>query len=244
MSDFPTGDVLHPHDLVCVDGSSLVGIDGTPRPDWVGAVLGSGQAVPGSRQAVLGSGDDLLSSDVWAVVRRAPIDDGMVPVGLRGATRSERWAAVVPTAAIRRRVTPAQAVLAIAPSRTELAPFRAVAALIPLLNEHCAGQWGIGGSVGFELVTGRPTARDDSDVDLLIDAPVPLERRDAARLAELARGASTPTHIDIQVTTPIGAFALDEWLRADGRHPIALKTLSGPRLTADPWTTHDSRSTP
>ncbi|MDU7867214.1 MAG: malonate decarboxylase holo-[acyl-carrier-protein] synthase, partial [Pantoea sp.] len=41
-----------------------------------------------------------------------------------------------------------------------------------------------------------------------------------------------PCRVDTQVETPLGAFALNEWLR-EGR--VLLKTATGPRLTASAW---------
>ncbi|MEZ2696443.1 phosphoribosyl-dephospho-CoA transferase MdcG domain-containing protein, partial [Hafnia alvei] len=41
-----------------------------------------------------------------------------------------------------------------------------------------------------------------------------------------------PCRTDVQVETPLGAFALTEWLR-DKR--VMLKTSTGPVLTRDPW---------
>jgi len=41
-----------------------------------------------------------------------------------------------------------------------------------------------------------------------------------------------PCRADTQIETPLGGFALTEWLR-EGR--ALLKTARGPRLVADPW---------
>ena len=60
---------------------------------------------------------------------------------------------------------------------------------------------------------------------------------DAAALRALAaalHGLVAPeARLDVQVETPLGAFALAEWSRSGGS--VLLKTPAGPRLVADPW---------
>lgn len=44
---------------------------------------------------------------------------------------------------------------------------------------------------------------------------------------------TSPVPLDVQIATPVGAFALREWLRTRGR--VLLKTDTGPILCNDPW---------
>ena len=72
--------------------------------------------------------------------------------------------------------------------------------------------------------------------DLLIRCPEPVN---PAIFEELAgKLAALPCRTDIQIETPTGAFALQEWLRRRGEGTgcrILLKTDHGPILTTDPW---------
>lgn len=186
------------------------------------------------------------------VVRREAVRDGLVPVGLRGAARSQRARAYVRADAVTRQVAPESlAMRAIrasplaAPSAISAIPaipaiqplpplpplpaLSALAALAPALNALGLA-WGPTGGAGFFLACGLPVLRPDSDLDLLVRAPQPLTASQAAVLDGIQDGAAC--RIDIQVDTGHGAFAFAEWLRG-GR--VLLKTGTGPLLCAQPW---------
>jgi phosphoribosyl-dephospho-CoA transferase len=176
-----------------------------------------------------------LCTAAWVVVRRAPrADDGALPVGVRGRDRAERAAAWLPVDAVAEIVAPEQL-----PDRLPLLHRgrpTTVPALATVDRAHevlsafgLAG--GPGGSVGFELATGVPVTRLGSDLDLVVRAPDPLGRDDAARLA--ARLADLPVRTDVQLETPHGAVSLLEYARDEG--PVLVRTVHGPRLTDDPW---------
>ena len=168
------------------------------------------------------------------VVRRATVDAGQVPVGLRGTTRAERCAAQVPATQVVRAMTP-EAVLDAWSSRAsddrrKLPCLQTLAALAPALRAHPLA-WGVTGSVGFTLASGIDVLREDSDLDLLVRAP---SSADSPLLREIAGMLSGhPARVDVQVETPAGAFALPEWTRTGGS--VLLKTARGPVLSDDAW---------
>jgi phosphoribosyl-dephospho-CoA transferase len=176
------------------------------------------------------------------VVRRAtPALASEVPVGLRGAVRSERCAAHVSADRVMRSLTPE----AIARRASTSAAVRASA--LPCLRTlaRVAGAldasplaWGVTGGVGFTLASGCDVLRFDSDLDLLVRAPSIADgdalRSVAARLRDLE------ARVDVQVETPFGAFALQEWLRTGG--PVLLRTNSGPVLVNDAWSSLDAKA--
>ena len=169
------------------------------------------------------------------VVRRATLREGHhVPVGLRGATRSERCAARVPAAQVLRAQSPEDVLDAWrrrgARADADRPCLQALAMLAPALNALPLA-WGVTGSVGFTLASGFDVLRADSDLDLLIRAPSPSDARTLRRVAALL--ARAPARVDAQVETAHGAFALDEWLRTGG--PVLLKTADGPALVDDAW---------
>jgi phosphoribosyl-dephospho-CoA transferase len=169
------------------------------------------------------------------VVRREAVSEqDVVPVGLRGRARSERFAAHVARERVRLSVTPE----ALAEGRT----WQTKAALAPLPCVHALSRiapeldrlrltWGITGGVGFALASGVSTLRQYSDLDLQLRASKPLPRDEARSLLALLQ--ASPARIDMQVDTGLGGFALAEW--AGNADRVLLKTGRGPLLVTDPW---------
>lgn len=164
------------------------------------------------------------------VVRRAPQRPGWVAVGLRGRERGERCAAWLPVSAISTVLTPEQLCARHPSNNTDLPVWQALQAL-RLVLDGCGLRWGVTGSAGFELASGRPTVHADSDLDLLLRTPEPLAPAIAQQLLAAVSGA--PCRVDIQLQTPLGGVALAEWARAPAR--VMVKGEEGPALVNDPW---------
>ena len=131
-----------PHDLLWGMTPAQLPAD---APDWARQVLAAGQPV---------------------VVRRAlAVANGQIAVGVRGASRDQRYAAFMAVSRVRRCVSPEQLVERLAAS--ELSALRALAQLKPILDALGHG-WGVTGSVGYQLATRLPTVHADSDLDLLL----------------------------------------------------------------------------
>jgi len=199
-------DTPRPHDLLWGMTPAQLPAD---APAWAVAVLAAGQPV---------------------VVRRARVAAGLVAVGLRGATRDQRLAALMPVEAIAHRLAPEE--LLGRRATEDLPVFRVLAELRPLLDA-LGHAWGVTGSAGFQLATGLPTAHPDSDLDLLLRAERPLPRSEARSLLQLLEGRAC--RVDLQLETPLGGVALGEW--AGGAARVLVKTAEGPRLVSDPWAT-------
>ena len=160
------------------------------------------------------------------VVRRAIAEPGYVAVGVRGQRREQRFATQMPLAAVQRRVTP-QALRDVSSPR-DVPALRALDQLRPLLAPQ---EWGVSGSAGFELASGIQALHALSDLDLILLAPQPLDRKNARAL--LAQLDTAPCAVDLQLQTPFGAVALREW--AGGSRRVLLKTAGGALLVLDPW---------
>ena len=174
------------------------------------------------------------------VVMRRPLPRiQSLPVGVRGTTRSQRAAAWVSAGAVQECITPQMLAAQQAwRQRRDFDIMPAVAALeevAAIFDGHgMAGRWGPGGSVGFELASGVPSTRPDSDLDIVLTAAASMARADAAHLhAELS---ALSVRIDVLLETPNGAVALAEY--ANGADPILLRSPQGPRLARDPWRAH------
>ncbi len=205
----------HPvaHDLLWLADASALRFDGE-RPAW---------ATPGC----------LAQAPV--VVRRAsPTDPDLIPVGLRGATRSQRCAAHVAASNVLRVQTPEQVLSAWL--RRGLAAHRpwpclkALGTLAPALSRGPL-PWGVTGGVGYMLASGVDVLRHDSDLDLLVRAPSPGDAGALRQAAAMLEGQ--PARVDVQVQTSAGAFALREWMRTGG--PVLFRTAHGAALCDDPW---------
>lgn len=169
------------------------------------------------------------------VVRRERVADrGLIPVGLRGQTRSQRLGAYLECGAVLRSISPEMLAQEAAWRRQpQLRRFPAVAALgrvAPMLNASRL-RWGPGGSTGYALASGLPVLRPDSDLDLVVRAQAPLTPDQAGLLKATLSGCEC--RIDIQVDTGSGGFSFAEWIRESGR--VLLKTGIGPFITSDPW---------
>ncbi|MEW2386235.1 malonate decarboxylase holo-ACP synthase [Micromonospora sp. NPDC047707] len=174
------------------------------------------------------------AAGAWVVVRRATVRSGWIPVGIRGPKRSDRFAAEVPADTLLRAVSPADVPRTPVPQRASLPAFRALRAFGRIAAAVFPGlAWGPVGSVGYELVTGRPAVTATSDLDVVLIADEPLHRPDVHRGIEAA--AWLAARVDLQVRTPGGGFALAEWAREPGGVPIVLRTDRGPLLTTNPW---------
>jgi phosphoribosyl-dephospho-CoA transferase len=200
-----------PHTLLRIaDGAALLGPG--PLPRWVSAAL---RCAP------------------WVVVRRARAGR-LIPVGVRGAARAERFAAWIRADAVQECLRPA----GLAARRRHLSAARGLQcpalavldAVDALMREHGLN-WGPCGSVGFELASGVATVTAASDLDLTVETLKPLPLATAVALS--AALAKLPVRLDVQLEGPHGAVALAEY--AAGGRPLVLRTVEGPRLVDDPW---------
>ena len=201
--------MIRPHDLIWISDRSALSAE-QALPEWV------------SQQ---------WRTSLPLVVRRDVQGNGRIPVGIRGMKRSQRAAAWVNEEAIRRIVTPESLVsepLALLHSSFVSQP--PVQALIMLAQRPWPWGWGVTGSCGYALATEIPVMHADSDLDLLVRCPQPASLDELQRLVQWLQ--ALPCRADAQIETPLGGFALSEWLR-DGR--AMLKTAEGPLVTTDPW---------
>jgi phosphoribosyl-dephospho-CoA transferase len=203
-------DTLHVHDLILLRGESAVtSAEGGPACTYLN---------PNQRP--------------WAVVRRGRTSDGLIPVGVRGTQRHERWAGFTRLSEVMETRRPDQLRLMLAEdSRRALQAFRTLS----YLESHLLGldmSWGPGGSVGYELASGIPAVRADSDLDFILFAPRKLEITEAQDLWRMI--SSAPGKVDALVETPSCGFSLEEFVTTSPR-TILLRTSDGRILGSNPW---------
>jgi phosphoribosyl-dephospho-CoA transferase len=206
---------LIPHTLLRIIGAEALVTDVRQLPAWAAEAV---------RRAP------------WVVVRRAPMLDSLIPVGLRGELRSQRFATWLPAAAILECVTSRQ-LSAIgawkdSPRRMHVPALQALDCVETIMRGHgFEYQWGPTGSVGFELASGCPTATEHSDLDLALHLDRPWSVASAHSLDTAL--AALPVRADLLVEMPHGAVALADYARLQGT--FVLRTTQGPRLVRDLW---------
>jgi phosphoribosyl-dephospho-CoA transferase len=177
---------------------------------------------------------DALEEAPFVVVRRSGSIDGLVPVGVRGSTRSQRFGAYLEAESVLRRVTPEQ--LIESNNRQNDERSRRIPALSSLVEikeklTRMSLTYGPTGSVGFEIASGVPATTVASDLDLLIRTPERLSMQLAQQLMEIF--SRIACRIDAQLETPRGAVSLAEY--ASGQRPLLLRQNGGPVLVDDLW---------
>lgn len=213
MESSSTCIVIRPHDLLWLADIDALAAS-SPLPDWAGV--------------------DWISK-APVVMRRQRLDDGgLLPVGLRGFERNQRFAACAQRHAVTRCVSPEMLTQTseanIRPFDAKLPALTALKALQPVLDA-CGLPWGPTGSTGFFLATGLPVLHALSDLDLVVRAASPFTTKQIQLLSPLLDYPSC--RIDLQIDTGAGGFSFAEWMAARGS--VLLKTDTGPRLTSDPW---------
>jgi phosphoribosyl-dephospho-CoA transferase len=174
-----------------------------------------------------------LRQTPFVVVRRGPVSDQEIPIGVRGAHRSERWAGGCHPSLVKEVLTP-QGLLGRA-ARADSIPALQTVSLLARRWKDLDSVWGPGGSVGFELATGRHVVTPQSDLDVVVYTHKRMTVNEARLLRDSTQGLPAP--VDIRVETPICGFSLVEYAsRAPA--PILLRTASGTLLSADPWERH------
>jgi phosphoribosyl-dephospho-CoA transferase len=99
--------------------------------------------------------------------------------------------------------------------------------------------WGPTGSVALEFASGGGQwVHADSDLDIVLNTPVRIEKEVAVRL--VTEFAALAVRVDALIEGPAGALSLQEWaMRAA---PWLVRTEEGPILTATPWAVMGCRS--
>lgn len=207
---------VRPHDLVWLLGCSRLLSELTPL--WVQESL---RKVP------------------VAVVRRAPHDGKQIPIGIRGVSREQRFAAAISAGSIVRTMAPERLLNEhCIPIRSRYAEIPALRAFQVVLKRwgRLEYVWGPTGSVGFELGTGCEAAMPASDLDLMIRVPNRLSRADAKRM--LTELSGTGASVDVQLEIPDGVISMKEYCSTEQGQEILLRTINEPRLVLDPWNTN------
>jgi phosphoribosyl-dephospho-CoA transferase len=199
------------HDLLGIDANVFIAGNAS-APGWV---------------------KEALRKTPYVVVRRGRTADQEIPIGVRGAERNQRWAAFCHPTSVKTILAPPRLLTRTVPTlRADATP--ALRALKVLKDRwmDLDHPWGPGGSVGFELATGRHVVKPQSDLDVVIYAGGKITRAEASSLQ--ARTMNLSVAVDIRVETLVCGFSLIEYARGSPA-VILLRTPDGLVLCNDPW---------
>lgn len=214
---------IWPHDLLTFANNDDFISDESPLPKWA---------------------RDSLAKAKIAVVRRGPIKNNLIPVGLRGYERNQRLAGYLKIDNIAKQYHPDyfikhQSWKNLPQARQDLTPFKTLIKIVPLLKDY---HWGISGSLAYEMATGvemvKETAQHTSDLDIIMNDDIKLSRNQARNLLKDLN--QFDVHADVQIVHGQNGFALEEYAQNRDAQ-IMIKTANGPILAKDPWKAIDSK---
>ena len=177
-----------------------------------------------------------LKETPWVVVRRGYVQGGMIPVGVRGMTRAQRFAALLAMADIAEQVSPEELTdfrSVLQPTRRDAVPALAALARVAPILERRGYRWGPSGSVGFELASGAATATASSDLDVILRQAHRLESHEADALQAALVEAAAPARIDVLLEMQHGGVSLADFAARPAH--VLVRTPHGARLVGDPW---------
>ncbi len=179
-----------------------------------------------------------LASSPWVVVRRDGAPKDKIAIGVRGATRGDRWAGFVAKDKVQTVVRPEELLLLFRSSKnvSRTPAFEALRQMDERWHD-LELSWGPAGSVGFELASGKPATNESSDLDIVVRAPGRISKDRARSLWDKTRGLAV--RADVRVETPQCGFALAEYASAPSTG-ILLRYPTGPRLGDDPWSEQET----
>ncbi|HWL11502.1 MAG TPA: malonate decarboxylase holo-ACP synthase [Ureibacillus sp.] len=165
------------------------------------------------------------ASQNFGVVRRMPITNKIIPIGLRGDTRDKRHGAFIDESKIVQIITPQSLVNRIEQFKDQIY-YPALKDIKDEFEKHNL-TWGPTGSVGFEIATGIPVTSPTSDIDICVY----VDEIDTEQLRVIGHFLeSRNRRIDVQVEVPaIGAFVLNDYLKS-AETGFIVRTKFGPHL--------------
>ncbi|MBY0062929.1 MULTISPECIES: malonate decarboxylase holo-ACP synthase [Priestia] len=190
------------HDLLQLKEEAKL-ISYTPIPDWV---------------------EHSLAKAPFVVVRRAVHRGSLIPVGVRGERRNQRFGAFVSEQNVKQRIRPEDLVSLFQNVQSRNMPAIRALEKVAIIFEKFV--WGPTGSVGFELASGEEVVTTTSDLDVLIRLSSYLSVKQAEMIVSKLKRCSVS--VDVQVETEKGAFSLAEY--AKGEETLLLRTVYGPSL--------------
>jgi len=199
------------HDLLEIDANVFIAGNAS-APGWV---------------------EEALRKTPFVVVRRGRTAAQEIPIGVRGAERNQRWPAFCHPTWLKSILTPPQLLTGTIPaSRLDAAPALRALQILKDRWMDLDHPWGPGGSVGFELATGRHVVKPESDLDVVIYAEGKITIEQARSLQ--ARTTNLFVPVDIRVETLGCGFSLIEYARGEAAG-VLLRTPAGLELCDEPW---------
>ncbi|BDR58579.1 malonate decarboxylase holo-ACP synthase [Xylocopilactobacillus apicola] len=175
---------------------------------------------------------DILQQTPFVIVRRGS-NNSSLPVGIRGFKKSQRFAADLSFDNWEDPVTPRDTkdlISSVTEEQLQKPAFKTLHQISPLMIKY---NWGVSGSLQFEVVTKIPMVNPNSDLDVIITADqVEFDQQTALDLID--RLNQFKTHVDVQIVHGQNGFSLEEYANQRAK-TILVKTAQGPQLVENPW---------
>lgn len=165
------------------------------------------------------------ASKNFAVVRRMPIMDNKVPIGLRGDTREQRFGTFIDKNNILEVITPPSLVNRIENFNNK--PYYAALKSMKEQFEKMDILWGPTGSVGFELATSIKVTKKSSDIDLCIYMKQ-IQRELLMEIWRFLEGLNQRVDVQVEIAS-VGAFLLNDYVKHE-KSGFIVRTPYGPQL--------------
>lgn len=168
---------------------------------------------------------DAPTAKNFGVVRRMPITDKIVPIGLRGNRREQRYGAFIHESKITEVISPVSLVERIEGLGDQIYS-HALFSIKEKFKKYKLA-WGPTGSVGFEIATSIQATIPTSDIDICLYLNE-IDTELLVKLGDFLEGLDR--RIDVQVELPtIGAFLLNDYLQYN-KTGFIVRTKFGPHL--------------
>lgn len=193
------------HDIVLIDNQALADL---VLPDWL-----------------------QQREKMYATVRRGiPQSPQHILVGFRGTKREQRFGTEILSKYVMATIHPWQLIAKESFRQKDIADYPVYRQYREAQRLLCDCQWGVGGSLRFELASDQTAIKVTSDLDLLLYADSATQ----LPLQLIQDNKDFFNNLDIQVITKKGGFSLKEYLR-NPQKKLLLKTDEGPKLTNEIW---------
>lgn len=165
-----------------------------------------------------------IENNLYVIVRRAPIKSNCIAIGIRGDGRHERMPGYISKSKINEVFTP-EMITKRLDEITKPILMKETLEKVDIIMKQFNLEWGIFGSVAYEIVTGKSIITKKSDLDIVIRDGIP--KYTLMRLGnKLDR---LPIHVDVLIETSFGGYNLKEYLSEDSSK-LLIKTNHGPSL--------------
>lgn len=167
-----------------------------------------------------------LAKNPYVVVRRSLSPKQFLPIGIRGDKRSERYSAFFDRTKAIKVIRPEDIVKNKLWKERKEGIFQYLNSIENIMH-RASVEWGIIGSVAFELVTQNQHVSESSDIDIIVRYQPSMTYENCFNIVKQLK--EIPINVDIQVEYGKKAYSMHEYVE-NPENKILIKTEVGPEL--------------